>query len=165
MGQVGKTMPLRSLDLRQHRAGAGAQGLDGGTGSFAGVEDESKRTAFNFGSMDHGGEEIPADGAVGHRDGRPVQNSGQSSQTGDVARSVHPNQRTRRKTAAPLRVPVVTPDDWRRGQRVALIATAVSLIRLEKPHSLSYQDMTRTKRPSITWVSCKSKVEEAGLWL
>lgn len=41
------------------------------------------------------------------------------------------------------------------------IATAVSDIRLEKPHSLSYQDRTRTKVPSTTWVCVKSKVELA----
>src|SRR3546814_10034986 len=45
------------------------------------------------------------------------------------------------------------------------IATAVSAMRLEKPHSLSYQDSTRTKRPSITCVWVESKVELAGLWL
>ena len=33
-----------------------------------------------------------------------------------------------------------------------LIATAVSTIRQENPHSLSYQDMTRTSVPSITFV-------------
>ncbi len=32
------------------------------------------------------------------------------------------------------------------------IATAVSAIRLEKPHSLSYQDTTRTSVPSMTRV-------------
>src|SRR5262249_23279406 len=42
---------------------------------------------------------------------------------------------------------------------------AVSSMRLEKPHSLSYQDSTRTKLPSITWVWLRSKVELAGLWL
>lgn len=44
-------------------------------------------------------------------------------------------------------------------------ATAVSLMRLEKPHSLSYQERTRTNLPSITWVCFTSKVELAGLWL
>ena len=32
------------------------------------------------------------------------------------------------------------------------IATAVSLMRLEKPHSLSYQERTRTSVPSMTLV-------------
>jgi len=32
------------------------------------------------------------------------------------------------------------------------IATAVSAMRLEKPHSLSYHDITRTSVPSITLV-------------
>src|SRR4051794_11876971 len=45
------------------------------------------------------------------------------------------------------------------------ISTATSLMRFEKPHSLSYQESTRTKTPSITWVWVKSKVELAGLWL
>ena len=43
------------------------------------------------------------------------------------------------------------------------MATAVSDIRLEKPHSLSYQDITRTNRFSITVVWVRSKVELAGL--
>ena len=42
---------------------------------------------------------------------------------------------------------------------------AVSLMRFEKPHSLSYQDSTRTKPPSTTCVCVASKVEDAGLWL
>src|SRR5690349_3925408 len=46
-----------------------------------------------------------------------------------------------------------------------LMATAVSAMRLEKPHSLSYQESTRTNTPSITWVCGRSKVELAGLWL
>src|SRR5262249_25319520 len=42
-------------------------------------------------------------------------------------------------------------------------ATAVPLLGLEKPHSLSYQESTRTKLPSITWVCFRSKTELAGL--
>src|SRR4051812_18672560 len=38
-------------------------------------------------------------------------------------------------------------------------------IRLEKPHSLSYQVITETKWPSITLVWSSAKLEEAGLWL
>jgi len=44
-------------------------------------------------------------------------------------------------------------------------SAATSLMRLEKPHSLSYQESTRTKRPSMTWVWLRSKVELAWLWL
>ena len=36
-------------------------------------------------------------------------------------------------------------------------------MRLEKPHSLSYQESTRTSLPSITCVCFRSKVELAGL--
>jgi len=43
-------------------------------------------------------------------------------------------------------------------------ATVVSSIRLLKPHSLSYQDDTFTRRPD-TLVSVASKFDEAGLWL
>src|SRR5690606_28205149 len=43
-------------------------------------------------------------------------------------------------------------------------ATVVSSIRLEKPHSLSYQDETFTRRPD-TLVSVASKLLDAGLWL
>src|SRR5690606_15288822 len=43
-------------------------------------------------------------------------------------------------------------------------ATVVSSIRFEKPHSLSYQLLTLTRRPE-TLVSVASKVLDAGLWL
>ena len=42
-------------------------------------------------------------------------------------------------------------------------AAAVSHMRLAKPHSLSYQDRTRTSLPPTTWVWVRSKVELAGL--
>src|SRR3954462_156344 len=45
------------------------------------------------------------------------------------------------------------------------IATAVSAMRLEKPHSLSYQDITRTKVPSMTLVWSMWNTEECGSWL
>jgi UTP--glucose-1-phosphate uridylyltransferase len=45
------------------------------------------------------------------------------------------------------------------------IATAISAMRLEKPHSLSYQAITETKLPSITLVWSSAKEDEAGLWL
>src|SRR5262249_48997056 len=38
-------------------------------------------------------------------------------------------------------------------------------MRLEKPHSLSYQLITDTKLPSITLVWSSAKEDEAGLWL
>src|SRR3984885_2207498 len=46
-----------------------------------------------------------------------------------------------------------------------LIATAVSAMRLEKPHSLSYQDITRTKLPFCTLVWSMWNVDECGSWL
>ncbi len=45
------------------------------------------------------------------------------------------------------------------------IAAAVSTMRFEKPHSLSYQLTTRTSLPSITAVSRLSTVELAGVWM
>src|SRR5580700_878474 len=42
---------------------------------------------------------------------------------------------------------------------------ATSTMRFEKPHSLSYQDRTRTKVLSSTWVWVTSKVELCGSWL
>src|SRR5215470_10323987 len=45
------------------------------------------------------------------------------------------------------------------------MATAVSAMRLENPHSLSYQESTRTRRPSTICVCVRSKVDELGLWL
>src|SRR5690348_1327646 len=45
------------------------------------------------------------------------------------------------------------------------IATAVSAMRLEKPHSLSYQLMTPTKLPSITLVWSSAKLDDAAVWL
>jgi len=47
----------------------------------------------------------------------------------------------------------------------APIATAVSLIRFEKPHSLSYQDSTRQSVPPITLVWSMWKTEEWLSWL
>src|SRR6266567_475302 len=46
-----------------------------------------------------------------------------------------------------------------------LMATAVSDMRLEKPHSLSYHDMTRTSVPPTTLVWSSAKDDDAGLWL
>src|SRR6185503_863444 len=45
------------------------------------------------------------------------------------------------------------------------MATAVSAMRLEKPHSLSYQATTRTKLPPSTLVWSIAKVAEWGSWL
>ena len=45
------------------------------------------------------------------------------------------------------------------------IATAVSAMRFEKPHSLSYQDITRTSVPFCTLVWSMWNVEECGSWL
>ena len=45
------------------------------------------------------------------------------------------------------------------------IATAVSAMRLEKPHSLSYHDITRTSVPFCTLVWSMWNVEECGSWL
>ena len=42
---------------------------------------------------------------------------------------------------------------------------AVSTMRLLKPHSLSYQPITRASWPSTTAVCVASKEQEAGLWL
>ena len=49
-------------------------------------------------------------------------------------------------------------------QRAFISATVASSIRLEKPHSLSYQLLTFTRRPD-TLVSVASNTEEWGLWL
>src|SRR3546814_738327 len=58
------------------------------------------------------------------------------------------------------------PGGLPRGCQISLpSATAVSLILLEKPHSLSYQVRIRTKVSSSTWVWVRSKVELAGEWL
>ncbi len=44
-------------------------------------------------------------------------------------------------------------------------ASVVSSMRLEKPHSLSYQAHTLTSVPSMTLVSVASKIDECGSWL
>src|SRR5690606_2945015 len=56
--------------------------------------------------------------------------------------------------------PLLTPPDYLAFMR----ATVVSSMRLEKPHSLSYQDDTLTRRPD-TLVRPASTVLEAGSWL
>ena len=38
-------------------------------------------------------------------------------------------------------------------------------MRLEKPHSLSYHDITRTSVPSNTLVWSMAKMDECGSWL
>src|SRR5215207_2274644 len=45
------------------------------------------------------------------------------------------------------------------------MAMAVSAMRFEKPHSLSYQDSTRTKLPSMTLVWSMWNTDECGSWL
>src|SRR5258707_7029168 len=52
-----------------------------------------------------------------------------------------------------------------RSQSSFPIATAVSAMRLEKPHSLSYHDITRTSVPFCTLVWSMWKVDECGSWL
>ena len=44
-------------------------------------------------------------------------------------------------------------------------ATVVSIMRLEKPHSLSYHEQTFTSVPSMTLVSVASKIDECESWL
>src|SRR6516165_6875514 len=51
------------------------------------------------------------------------------------------------------------------GQISFPIATAVSTIRLEKPHSLSYHAITRTSVPSITLVWSMANTDECASWL
>src|SRR3954470_17311652 len=51
----------------------------------------------------------------------------------------------------------------RRGQPSAAMAAAVSSIRFEKPHSLSYQEATRASLPSSTLTAPMSTVELAEL--
>src|SRR6202012_605789 len=71
---------------------------------------------------------------------------------------------------APAPLPDPRPASQHRGARGAITyfalasATAVSSMRFEKPHSLSYQLDTFTRRPD-TLVSVASNVDEAGLWL
>src|SRR5437899_1659830 len=45
------------------------------------------------------------------------------------------------------------------------MATATSLIRVEKPHSLSYQLSTRPRPPSTIWVCGRATVDDAAMWL
>ena len=45
------------------------------------------------------------------------------------------------------------------------MAMAVSAMRFEKPHSLSYQVRIRTRLPSMTLASFRAKIDECGSWL
>lgn len=58
-----------------------------------------------------------------------------------------------------MQSPFAVCPDFLQFQSSLPIAPAVSTIRLEKPHSLSYQLSTRTSLPSITAVSRLSMVE------
>lgn len=69
--------------------------------------------------------------------------------------------RCRRRACSRRLGPAITP---REAQRAAISATVVSSIRLLKPHSLSYQLDTFTRRPD-TFVSVESKIDERGSWL
>ena len=51
------------------------------------------------------------------------------------------------------------------GQRNLPMARPVSIIRLEKPHSLSYQLTTRTRPSEVTAVCGAAKIEERLSWL
>ncbi len=54
----------------------------------------------------------------------------------------------------------------RLGRQMCLASTAaVSAIRFEKPHSLSYQLRMRTKVPSMTLVWSEWKIDDRGSWL
>src|SRR5690606_13956986 len=44
-------------------------------------------------------------------------------------------------------------------------AMVVSSMRLEKPHSLSYQEQTFTRVPPMTWVRVASYTDLCGSWL
>ena len=66
--------------------------------------------------------------------------------------------------------PAPRADQWRRVAGCHAVyklpsSAAVSDMRLEKPHSLSYQPMTRVNAPSTTAVCDASKVHDAGQWL
>ena len=53
----------------------------------------------------------------------------------------------------------------RRGVYISFdITSAVSAIRVAKPHSLSYQVRTRASLPSTTWVWGRAAVDEAAMW-
>src|SRR5205807_70879 len=69
-----------------------------------------------------------------------------------TARARHPSRRASR---APQ-------DDGSRFQISFPIATAVSIMRLEKPHSLSYHDSTATRLPSMTLVWSMWNTDERG---
>src|SRR5688572_10508603 len=114
-----------------------------------------------------GGVQLPRDAAA-----RGLEEEGEEA----VQEGRHASERHPRTVAAGEEAvfEVGLPDLVRvRGERVAHDASgyfaAIQLIttssmRLEKPHSLSYQLETFTSRPE-TLVSVASKVEEAGSWL
>ena len=54
---------------------------------------------------------------------------------------------------------------WKTAYFAFINATVVSSIRLEKPHSLSYQEQALTRVPPVTRVSVASKLEVVLVWL
>ena len=80
-------------------------------------------------------------------------------------------QRMKDDDGCGFRTAGVTPAFGRRAggprssQAIASKWAATSTMRFEKPHSLSYQDSTRTKVLSSTWVWVTSKVELCESWL
>ena len=67
----------------------------------------------------------------------------------------------RQRYESRLTLPYSRQNSLRR--QACAIATEVSSIRLEKPHSLSYQLRTLTRPPSLTFVWADAKIDECGL--
>ena len=89
---------------------------------------------------------------LSHPGGPPIPGPGGGTPTGPSGGSTPPEGRPRRRA----------PAGAARDQISFAMATAVSLMRFEKPHSLSYQDMTRTSVPSMTLVWSMWKIDECG---
>ena len=84
----------------------------------------------------------------------------------DLPSSIGTLRSTRTSTRLPLRSTSSRVREVASTAQISLpMATAVSAMRLEKPHSLSYQDITRTSVPSMTLVWSMWKIEERGSWL
>ena len=154
---IGQTLGDRGGASEAGALDAGAKSLLGEIGPFGAIEDEI-------------GVRIGDQGAGLALDGGEPPGAGVDTGTGGTPYGNRFGKRSSRFEGRHCLIQIVNDDGGAGCCRLLLHpslpnAAAVSAMRLEKPHSLSYQESTRTKRSLITWVCFRSKVELAELWL
>ena len=130
-----------------------------GTSDLAGTADPIDIAPFAAGALVGDGAGTMISGSVGRREA-PVVSGREAVKLSDITLSG--SWQFARDVTPSLAFPHPCSCET---QMSFAIATAVSAMRFEKPHSLSYQDITRTSVPSMTLVWSMWKVDECGSWL